>query len=159
MITILPKITKWTEILGIILSFGGVAFKILHLAGANEVLMLGMMTLSTTYFISGFIMMPVPDNGKPKSFADLLPTVLRKLIYIGLAVYLVGFLFAILHLEGTNEMLIIGVGSLIICTAVSMILILGNRERMTLLKAPLIRSVVALLLLLLILLIFYPGNS
>lgn len=156
MLTILPKITKWAEILAIILSLGGVVFKILHLAGANEVLMIGMMTLSSTYFISGFIMGPVPDDGKPKTFADLLPTVLRKLMYIALAVYLVGFLFTILHLEGANEMLIIGVGSLIICTAVSMILILGNRERMTLLKAPLIRSVVALLLLVLILLTFAP---
>ena len=156
MLTILPKITKWAEILGIILSLGGVIFKILHLAGANEVLMIGMMTLSSTYFISGFIMVPVPDDGKPKTFVDLLPTVLRKLMYISLAAYLVGFLFTILHLEGANELMIIGVGSLVICAAVSMILILGNRERMTLLKAPLIRSVVALLLLLLITLTFAP---
>jgi hypothetical protein len=155
MLTILPKITKWTEILGIIVSLGGVSFKILHLPGANELLMVGMMTLSSTYFISGFIMIPVPDNGKPKTFADLLPTILRKLMYIALAVYLIGFLFTILHLEGANEMLIIGVGSLIICTAVSMALILGNRERMALLKAPLIRSVAALLLLLLIFSISY----
>jgi hypothetical protein len=146
MLTILPKITKWTEILGIIASLGGLVFKILHLTGADEFLLVGMMTLSTTYFISGFIMIPVPDDGKQKKFADLLPTVLRKLMYIALSVYLIGFLFAILHLAGANEMLIMGVGSLVICTVVSMALILGNRERMTLLQAPLIRSIVALLI-------------
>jgi hypothetical protein len=156
MLTILPKITKWTEILGIIVSLIGVALKILHLQGAIEVLMLGMMTISSTYFISGFIMVAVPDDGKPKTFADLLPTILRKLIYISLSIYLVGLLFVILHLAGANEMLIIGVGTLVICTAISMVLILGKRERMTLLRAPLIRSVIALLLLLLILLISYP---
>jgi hypothetical protein len=145
MLTILPKITKWTEILAIIVSLSGLAFKFLHFAGANELLLVGIMTLSSTYFISGFIMVPVPDNGKPKNFADLLTTVLRKLMYIGLSVSLIGILFKILHLEGANEMLIIGIGSLIICPVLSMVLILGNRERMTLLKAPLVRSVVVLL--------------
>lgn len=148
MLTILPKVLKWTEIFGIITFIAGYLLKLLQYAGANELLLVSMLTLASTYFISGFIMVSVVDDGKPKTFTDLLPTILRKLMYIGLAVFLIGFLFSLLHLEGANEMLIIGVGTLVICSLISMLLILGKRERMTLLQAPLIRAIVALLIML-----------
>lgn len=147
MITLLPRILKWTEILGIVLAVAGYVFKILHLAAADQMLMIGLNTLATTYFLFGFTVPPqVVDDGKPKGFADLMPTILRKLLYIGLAVFLVGFLFAILHLEGARQMLMIGLGTLVGGVLLSMVLILGNRDRMTLLKDPLIRAVVFLLI-------------
>lgn len=155
MLTILPKVLKWTEIFGIITFIAGYLLKLLQYAGANELLLLSMLTLASAYFISGFIMVSVVDDGKPKTFTDLLPTILRKLLYIALAVFLIGFLFSLLHLEGANEMLIIGVGTLVICSLISMLLILGKRERMTLLQAPLIRAIVALL----IMLVSYLRNS
>jgi hypothetical protein len=144
MVTFLPKIVKWTEILGLIVSVAGILFKILHLPGADELLTIGLMTLSSTYFISGFIVVPIPDDGKPKGFADLLIVILRKVMFIGLAVCLVGFLFALLHLAGANEMLMIGIGTLAMSILMSMVLVLGKRERMALLEAPLIRGIVVL---------------
>jgi hypothetical protein len=144
MVKILPKLLKGIEILSLILSVIGYVFKVLHLAGANEMLMIGLLTLASAYFLSGFVFVPVLDNGQPKALADLLPVMLRKILYIGLAVFLTGFLFALLHLAGANEMLLIGVGSLLGGTVLSMVLILGKRERMATLQAPLIRSVVVL---------------
>jgi hypothetical protein len=146
MISILPRITKWTEILGIILSVTGYGLKILHYAGADELLLVGLLTLATTYFLSAFMLVPLPDNHESKTFTDLLPTILRKVMYIALAVSLNGFLFAILHLAGADQMLRVGITTLVSGVSVSMVLTLGNRERMTLLKGPLIRSVVVLLI-------------
>jgi hypothetical protein len=144
MIKFFPKLLMGAEILGLIISATGYVFKVLHLAGADEMLMIGLMTLAAACFLSGFTLVPVTDDGKPRGFADLLPVILRKVLYIGLAVFLVGFLFALLHLEGANEMLMMGVGALATGTVLSMVLILGNRERMVVLQAPLIRSVVVL---------------
>ena len=144
--TLLPKILKWTEIIGLILAITGYFFKVLHLTGANDMLLIGFMTLATSYFLSGFVFVPVADDGKPKGFADLMPAILRKLLYIGLAVFMVGFLFSLLHLAGSKEMLMIGLGTLVGGVTLSMVLVLGNRERMALLKDPLIRSVVVLLI-------------
>jgi hypothetical protein len=144
MVKVLPKLLMGTEILGLIVSAAGYIFKILRLTGANEMLMIGLMTLATTYFLSGFVLVPVQDDGKPKSFADLMPVILRKILYIGLAVFLVGFLFGLLHLAGANEMLLMGIGTLLSGTLLAMVLVLGKRERMALLQSPLIRSVVVL---------------
>lgn len=146
MLAILPKITKWTEIFGIIISLVGFIFKVLHLPGSNEFLLLGLLTLAATYFVSAFILVPLPDDYQPKTFADLLPTIVRKVMFMALAVSLNGFLFAILHLVGADQMLRVGIATLVIGVFLSMGLTLGNRERMTLLKAPLIRSVAVLLI-------------
>lgn len=145
MLTLLPRILKWTEILGILVSITGYIAKIQQLAGADEMLMIGILTLAATYFLSGFIFVPIKDNAKPKGLADVLPTMLRKLMYIGLSIFLVGFLFSILHLEGARQMLLVGVGTLVGSVALSMVLILGNRDRMTLLQEPLFRGVIVLL--------------
>jgi hypothetical protein len=144
MVKILPKLLTGSEILGLILSVTGYGFKVLHLAGADQMLMIGLMTLATTYFLSGFVLVPAPDDSKQKSFVDLMPVVLRKILYIGLSVFLVGFLFGLLHLAGANEMLLMGIGTLLSGTLLAMVLVLGKRERMALLQSPLIRSVVVL---------------
>jgi hypothetical protein len=145
MITLLPKILKWTEILAIVVASAGLLLKISSYPGFAELIMIGLMTLASTYFLSAYVFVEGLDNKEKKGLTDLLPTILRKIIYIGLSVYWIAFLFAILHLAGANEMLIIGVGTLVVGSGVSMALILGNRERMKFLQAPLIRSVVTLL--------------
>jgi hypothetical protein len=109
-------------------------------------LMIGLLTLATTYFLSAYTVVPQASSPDKKGFADLLPAILRKLLFIGLSVYWVAFLFTILHLNGANEMMIIGLGTIVICSVVSMVLILGNRERMTWLKDPLLRVVITLLI-------------
>lgn len=145
MVTLLPKILKWTEILAIMAAVIGLLLKVLNYPGFSELLMIGLMTLAATYFLSAYVFIPGSDSQEKKGLADLLPAILRKLMYIGLAVYWVAFLFAILHLNGANEMMIIGLGTLVICALISMALVLGNRERMKWLRDPLIRTVVTLL--------------
>src|SRR5689334_7189408 len=125
MITLLPKILKWTEILGIVVAGTGVILKISNYTSFAELIMVGLLTLAATYFLSAYVFVEGLDNKGKKSLADLLPAILRKLMYIGLSVYWVAFLFAILHLAGANELLIIGVGTLVVCAGVSMALILG----------------------------------
>jgi hypothetical protein len=141
MFSALPKITKWTEFLGITVCAVGYVFKVMHYAGANELLLLGFLTLASTYLVSGFIVIALPDGYEPKSFFDLLPILLRKVMYLALSVYLLGILFKILHLGGANPMLLVGVATLAIGLLLSVVLIVGNRQRMEILMNPLARSV------------------
>jgi hypothetical protein len=144
--TQLAKILKWIEILAIVVSVFGLIFKVLHLAGANSMLMIGLFTLSTAYFLSAFVFIADEDDNAKKGFADVLPVMLRKIMFIGLSVCWIGFLFTILHLNGATEMLLISFISMGGGCLASMILILGNRRRMKHLQAPLIRVVITVLI-------------
>jgi len=145
--SVLSKILKWFEIIGLVITFFGVSFKILHLTGANMMLLLGLPTLAITYFLFAYVMVQVKEESeKPKGFANLLVLILRKVMFIGLSVYCIAFLFTILHFNGATEMMIIGLGTISVCTLISMTLVLGQRERMVILKSPLIRCLAALLL-------------
>jgi hypothetical protein len=144
-IKLLPKILVWTELAGIIITVAGMLFKVFNYTGFGSLLMVGIMTLATTYFLSAYTVVELPQSNEKSSFADLLPLILRKVMFIGLAVYWVGFLFAILHLKGANEMITIGMGTLVIGAAVAMVLVLGRRERMVALRDPLLRTVATLL--------------
>ena len=143
--TILPKILKWTEILAVATTSIGLLLKILNSPGYSQLLLIGLSTLAATYFYSSYVLIQGDQSKEKKGFTDLLQTILRKVMYIGLSVFWIAFLFAILHLAGANEMMIIGLGTLILSAAFSMILVLGNRERMKVLQSPFIRTVITLL--------------
>ena len=139
----LSKILKWIELFGFVVVAFGVLFKIMHYAGADELIMLGLLTLSSTYFLFAFAMVQTPaqDNEKIRGFTDLLVLILRKLLFIGLSVFCIAYLFALLHFPGADEMMMIGMPTLVIGSFVSIILIWGKRERTRLLLHPLFRSV------------------
>ena len=144
---LLPKILKWTEIIGLVLSTFGVLFKVLHYPGASEALLIGMLTLAATYYLFAFVMVEAPtESVQPKGMADLMPFTIRKVLFIGLAVFIIGSLFKLLHFKGANEMLMIGVGTVAVGTLVGMALILVKRERMKVLQAPLLRCLIALVI-------------
>jgi len=145
-VTLIPKIAKWTEILGIVITGIGIIFKVLNYPGFAELLMIGLLTLSATYFLSAYMVVQDTNDKEKKGLADVLPFSLRKFFYMGLSIYWIAFLLAILHLSGADEMLIFGLGTLLITTFVAMILVLGNRERMKHLQAPLVRTVITLLI-------------
>lgn len=143
---LLASILKKVEWISLAVTFLGLLFKFLQYPGYSNLIVVGAMTLACCYFLSSFVLIPQPASDGKKGFSDLLgETILPKLLYIGLAVFCIGFLFALLHLNGANEMLIIAIGTLVMGSFFSMILILGNRERMKLLQAPVIRAVTALL--------------
>lgn len=145
----LPRILRWLEIIALIVSFTGIFFKAMHLAGAANLLLLGLLTLSIIYFLWAFTLVQAKteekQDGQPKGLLDLLPTILRKVIFIALAVFCVGFLFGLLHLQGAAQQTLVGISTLAIGVVISMALVVTKRERMPLLKAPLIRGIIALL--------------
>ncbi len=144
--TFLPKILKWTEIIGLVITAIAILLKGMQYQGAPEMLMLGLMTLAATYFLSAYVMVHLPKDTatKLKGFADLLVTILRKLMFIGLSVFCVALLFTFLNYPGANEMMMIGLLTTAAGTGFSMILIMTKRERMLFLQAPLIRCIAAL---------------
>lgn len=143
----LTRSIKWIERIAILFSLLGFAVRFMKYGGSN-IIMIGILTLSCVYFLSAFLIFPTPaDNNIKKGFADLLSeTVLPKLMYISLSVFCIGFLFAILHLKGADEMLRVGILIMIMGTFFSMILILSKRERMKLLQPVVIRVIVGLVL-------------
>lgn len=144
MVKKLPRILQWMEVLALIVTFTGIFFKTMSWVGASDMLLIGLFSLATAYFLSAFVMVPIEDDGQTKDFLDLLPTILRKVIFIALAVYCIGFLFSLLRLEGAAQQTLVSVLTLAIGVVISMALIVAKRERMTLLKAPLIRGIIAL---------------
>ena len=82
MLTILPKILKWTEIIALILTLCGYVFKVLYFPGANEMLMIGLLTLAATYFLSAFPVQPAANEAKPQGLVDTLMIVLPKVMFI-----------------------------------------------------------------------------
>jgi hypothetical protein len=144
--TLLPKILKWLEVVCLAMAAVGYVFKLQQLAGADMLLMLGLCALATVYFLSAYTV--VPGSGKqesPKGIADLMPTMLRKILYLGLATFIVGFLFSLLHLPGADQLFMVGTGTLLAATVLSMVLIIDNRERMAALQDPLVRSLIVLI--------------
>lgn len=146
--TLLPKLLKWTELVALVVTLLGIAFKTMHWTGANNLVLFGLTALAGIYFLSAFAVIPLPEqaNGELKGFADMLVLILRKLMFIGLAVFCIAFLFSILHFPGAGEMMLIGLGAVVIGSLASMILVFGKRERMPFLIGPLSRCLAAVLL-------------
>jgi len=111
-------------------------------------LLIGLMTVASSNFLFAYTMVEIKEEAQTqkKDFVDNLCLILRKVMFIGLSVFCVAFLFTILHFNGANEMMIIGMCTITIGTFISMTLVLSKRERMAILKAPLIRCLAALVL-------------
>ena len=144
--TMLPKILKWTEIIGLALFVFSLVLKMLQYTGGNELLMIGLLTMAASYYLSSFVKLPLAEEKTvtPKGLADNMVLVVRKVLFMGLSVFCVAYLFGLLHWNGANEMMIIGLGTLLIASLVAMFLIFGKRERMPLIQDPLLRSVLAI---------------
>lgn len=93
----LAKVIGYVEKIALALSLMGILFKYLQFSGSNELLIIGLFTLSTTLFLSGFVSAQPPGN----SFV----LIALKLGYIGSSTGVVGILFTLLHFEGAREIL------------------------------------------------------
>ena len=144
MIQTLGKILKPGEMLALLISGVALVFRLLSIPFSSELLMIGLSLLAVIYFLHAHMAKYVVNAGP--GFAGLFVGTVRKVAYIGISVLCIAYLFAFLHLPGANEMLIIGLLTLVICLIASMILLLVKREHMAMLRGPVVRSIAALLL-------------
>lgn len=91
--------------------------KFLHLPGADEALMITMLTLAGFYFLSGFI----------HSTESKLIQIPSQVFSISSSVCVIGLLFTFLHLPGAKEQLMIGLLSLGASGIAMLFLILTSR--------------------------------
>jgi hypothetical protein len=98
----------------------GFAFflKFLYLPGADEALMITMLTLAAFYFLMGFV---------PASTDNIFVLILSKVFAISSAVCIIGLLFAFLHVSGAKEQLMIGLLSLGVSGFILLFLIITAR--------------------------------
>lgn len=136
------KILGVLEILGLAAAIVGISLKHLQLPGADETLMIGMSVLSMAYFLMAY---KPPANTKSgaerRGFASLIVgTVLPRVAWIACSVSIIGMLFAILHLHGSGEMLMVGVSVLGVYTILAIYFIATGSEETPLLMSILYRA-------------------
>lgn len=135
---VLPKV----EIISLLIILTGLVLYRMEVAEHQDVLLVGFSTLAACYFLSGFMMVPLPAKGKTNTFAFTL----NKLIFIAAAVTLIGLLFILLSLEGVKEMLLVGCGGLAISLVSASVLIAVQSDNLIILKSAFIRGFLLLFL-------------
>jgi len=142
---------RYAEIGLLILSAIGLVLFYSDLTRGLQVILIGLSSLSTIYFLYAFTLPPEPRPGagsgpspsvaSPKGFLDLLPTTIRKVAYLASSVSIVGLLYEHMKLVGGGQMLLIGGSALVLSCLVSGLLILMNNATIILLRGPLLRGV------------------
>ena len=105
------------EIVLVVLVGFSCILKFLHLPGADEALMITMLTLAAFYFLAGFIY----------STERQLIQIPSKIFSIASSVCVIGLLFTFLHLPGAKEQLMIGLLSLAVSGAAMIFLMITSR--------------------------------
>lgn len=87
----------------------GSVFKLMHWVGGNDFLLFSMAGLAIIYFLGAFVPPPsAPQNSSANSMQLLIAMILQKVLGIGSATGVIGILFAVMHMPGSREMLLIG---------------------------------------------------
>jgi len=146
---------RYAEIGFLILSAIGLILFYSDLSKGHEVILIGLSSLSTIYFLYAFTsppeLQPEPGpvasspDGSPKGFLDLLPTVVRKVVYIASCISIIGLLYEHLKLPGGGQMLLIGGSTLFLSCLLSSVLIFRSEASAAPLRGSLLRGVPILL--------------
>ena len=155
---------QYAEIGFLILSAIGLILFYSDLSKGHEVILIGLSSLSTIYFLYAFTLPPTyakasvgrpepqPDSGSgpspdasPKGFLDLLPTIARKVIYIASCISIIGLLYEHLKLPGGGQMLLIGGSTLFLSCLLSSGLVVRSNASIPVLRGPLLRGAPILL--------------
>jgi len=115
----------------------GACFRILHLNGADEFLMISMSGLAIVCFLTAY--KPATEDFGNHSKA-LLMTIVNKMFYISSAVCILGLLFFLLHFKGYQQLLLIGSLPIGICTIIGVYLITQLSESAGALRPGLLRG-------------------
>lgn len=140
----------YAEIGFLILSATGLILFYSDLSKGHEVILIGLSSLSTIYFLYAFTLPPKPQpdpgsasspsDASPKGLLDFLPTVVRKVVYIASCISIIGLLYEHLKLPGGGQMLMIGGSTLFLSCLLSSFLILRSNTSIALLRGPLLRG-------------------
>ncbi|MBL7873001.1 MAG: hypothetical protein JNM78_15395 [Cyclobacteriaceae bacterium] len=136
--TILPKV----QLIAIGICVIGFVLLFMNNTGAETLLRAGLSTLAGCYFLLGFAPLPSSPDSKPNLY---LPVV-YKVIYIALAVAVIGILFVSLKLEGADTMLLLGCGVLTLGLLISAIMVVINHDNLGVLKKPLLNGIALLMI-------------
>jgi len=137
---ILPKV----EVIAALTSAVGFFLYYLNQPGAQQLLMIGLSTLAGVFFLTANTFPPALEKTSPaknrKSFADLLLTILWKVIHIAMSVSTIGLLFFLLLLKGFEQMMAIGTTAIIISLLFVGFFILQNNEHLPAFRASIVKG-------------------
>lgn len=137
---ILPKV----EIIAAVVTSVGLVLNYIKQSGAAELLLIGLSTLASVFFVTGFLMPPASEKILPeetdKTFIDLLVLIVWKIMHIALAITSIGLLFYSLHLKGFLQMMLIGSQTLIVSLLASGFIIVQKNKYLSTLKTTLIKA-------------------
>lgn len=137
-VTLLAKIIDKVEIIALVVTFLGVALQYMSMPAGDQLLIMGLMTISITLFLRAFMMLP------PTQHPYL--SLVNKLGYIAAASATIGILFRLMHFEGAQEILIVGGGSLAVVIGVTGLMSLLYEDTLAILKPMLTRIIPIFLL-------------
>lgn len=90
----------------------GFLFKTMHWPGCNEMIILGIASLSIASLIKGFMVKPAGAPFLPAGSPLTRIAVSSSIFFLGLSVTILSSLFFLMKWPGTDEMIIIGLGTL-----------------------------------------------
>lgn len=125
----------------------GVVGAVLSLAGmpAADIIFVSLSSLSVVYFLNAF--RPPQDGGpdatrEPMGFRDLLASsIIPKVLWISCSTSIIGILFAILRLEGHDQMLMIGGSSTVMGIVLLAFISIGGTKPSKELRPVLMRAI------------------
>ena len=137
---ILPKV----EIIAAVITSIGFVLNYTKQQGAAELIMIGLSTLASVFFITGFLLPPTVEKTlreeTNKTFVDLLVLIVWKVMHIALAVAAIGLLFYLLQLKGFSQMMLIGTQALILSLLVSGFIVIQKNKYLLTLKTTIIKA-------------------
>ena len=143
---ILPKL----EIIAVIISSIGFILYLLKQPGAHQLLMIGLSTLASAFFLTAYTLPPNVEKTlreeQSRTFTDLLGFIIWKVIYLALAVNCIGLLFSILQLKGFMQLLLIGTTTLIISLLLAGVIILQKNEYLPTFQIAIIKALMIALM-------------
>ncbi|MEY4929612.1 MAG: hypothetical protein RI909_336 [Bacteroidota bacterium] len=129
---ILPNVLR----IAILVSTIGFAFLLLHLPGADQLIMIGLSSLAMAFFFLAYVPLSVSTTNKP----DLYALITYKIICIGSSVATIGILFQFLKLQGAPELLMIGAATTGISLIASVVLVAKNKDNGVVLNDAIMRG-------------------
>jgi len=137
---------SYSEMAFLAVSLLGLSFYHLSIGGARQLILFGFTGLAVTYFLTGYTNPPrladQVEESEQKGFFDLLiKVILRKVIFIGCSIVIVGHLMGVLDLNGAGQIMLVGAASLILSVVICLVAILRKPDFKAILKAPLLRAV------------------
>lgn len=130
-----PLLLKLEKVL-LLVFLAGIILKVLHVSRAEMVLSLSLMAFAIMYFLMAFV--------KPTTKKEMI-VVLNKVGYVSMSVGAVGTLWSVLALPNAYMMIMVSMGTMLVCAIGILSQKIKSEEYVDGLKASLIRMSIVLL--------------